>query len=40
MTFAHAKLEIDQHGDCGFGLNVSAHGTYTRKTARRPRFAD
>jgi len=30
MTFAGGTVKIDQQGDCGFGLNVSADGTYRR----------
>lgn len=40
MTFERAKLLVDQHSGCGFGLNVSADGTYTRKSRRKPRFTD
>ena len=40
MKFVRAKLVVDQDGDCGFGLNVTADGTYTRKSRARPRFAD
>jgi hypothetical protein len=40
MKFQRAKLEVDQDGECGFGLNVSADGTYSRKSRRKPHFAD
>jgi hypothetical protein len=40
MKFQRAKLEVDQDGECGFGLNVTADGTYVRKSRRKPHFAD
>jgi hypothetical protein len=40
MTFERTKLRVDQDGACGFGLNVGADGTYTRKNRRKPRFTD
>ena len=40
MKFERAKLAVDQEGECGFGLNVTADGIYTRKSRARPRFTD
>ena len=40
MKFRRARLVVDQHGECGFGLNVTADGTYTRRSRARPRFTD
>jgi hypothetical protein len=34
MTFEGGTLTVVQKGDCGFGLNVIASGTY-RKTSSR-----
>jgi hypothetical protein len=30
MRFSSGKIEIEQAGDCGFGHNVTANGTYRR----------
>jgi hypothetical protein len=30
MTFKGEKLEVTQEGDCGFGHNVRADGSYKR----------
>jgi len=30
--------QTETNGACGFGLNVSAEGTYRRRNARRPEF--
>lgn len=38
LQFAHDKLVARQEGDCGFGLNVSAAGTYKRVSSRKPAF--
>jgi hypothetical protein len=40
MRFERSRLKVDQHGACGFGLNVTAEGTYTKKSRARPRFTD
>jgi hypothetical protein len=40
MKFVRAKLVVDQDGACGFGLNVTADGTYTKKNRRKPHFID
>jgi hypothetical protein len=40
MKFERAKLVANQEGECGFGLNVSAEGIYTKKSRRKPRFDD
>jgi len=38
LQFAHNKLVVEQKGDCGFGLNVSAAGTYKRSSSKKPEF--
>jgi hypothetical protein len=38
LQFAHDKLVARQEGDCGFGLNVSAAGTYKRVSSKKPEF--
>jgi hypothetical protein len=41
IRFAANKVIVRQSapvGDCGFGLNVSADGTYKKRNRRRPRF--
>jgi hypothetical protein len=40
MRFEHAKLAATQDGACGFGLNVTAEGTYRKKSRSKPRFTD
>lgn len=40
MKFERTKLVVDQDGACGFGLNVTADGTYTKKNRRKPHFTD
>jgi hypothetical protein len=37
LKFTRGKLAVTQEGSCGFGLNVTAEGTY-RKINRRPKF--
>jgi hypothetical protein len=37
LKFTRGKLVVTQEGSCGFGLNVTAEGTY-RKINRRPKF--
>ena len=38
MKFERAKLIVKQEGSCGFGLNVTADGTYRRVSRRKPTF--
>lgn len=41
LTFAGAKLIVKQTGsdaDCGFGHNVTADGTYIKRSSRPPKF--
>ncbi|HYY55778.1 MAG TPA: hypothetical protein VE842_00530 [Pyrinomonadaceae bacterium] len=41
IRFAGNKAIVRQSvpiGDCGFGLNVSADGTYKKRNSRRPKF--
>ena len=41
LTFAGQKLIVKQTGsdaDCGFGHNVTADGTYTKRSSRPPKF--
>ncbi|MCA1850594.1 MAG: hypothetical protein LC672_06005, partial [Acidobacteria bacterium] len=41
LKFAGRKLIVTQSGtdaDCGFGHNVSAQGTYTKRSSRPPKF--
>ena len=38
MTFDRARLVVKQEGSCGFGLNVTADGTYRRVSRRKPTF--
>lgn len=30
--------QTESNGDCGFGLNVSADGTYKKRNGRKPKF--
>ena len=39
MQFARSKLLVKQEGSCGFGLNVTADGTYSKVSRRKPVFA-
>jgi hypothetical protein len=32
------KLKVEQSGDCGFGHNVRADGTFTKVSSRKPKF--
>lgn len=34
------RLVVTQDGECGFGLNVAADGTYHRVSSRKPSFSD
>lgn len=38
MKFARARLIVTQQGTCGFGLNVTADGTYKKVSKRKPTF--
>ena len=41
LTFRGQKLIVTQTGsdaDCGFGHNVTADGTYTKRSSRPPKF--
>lgn len=41
LTFTGQKLIVTQAGsdaDCGFGHNVTADGTYTKRSSRPPKF--
>ena len=38
MQFVQRRLEVQQEGTCGFGLNVTAAGTYQRVSAGKPNF--
>ncbi len=39
ITFVKpGKISVDQSGDCGFGHNVTARGTYTRTSKLKPTF--
>jgi hypothetical protein len=40
LRFERSRLNVDQAGDCGFGLNVTAGGVYRKKSRSRPRFTD
>jgi hypothetical protein len=40
MRFREGKLIVEQEGGCGFGLNVTANGTYMRVSSGRPRFGE
>jgi hypothetical protein len=38
MTFKGDRLVVDQKDGCGFGLNVTASGTYRKTSSRKPNF--
>jgi hypothetical protein len=40
MKFREGKLIVEQEGGCGFGLNVTANGTYKKVSSGRPRFGE
>jgi hypothetical protein len=40
MKFREGKLIVDQEGGCGFGLNVTANGTYKKVSSGKPRFGE
>ncbi len=38
LKFTGGKLVVAQVGICGFGFNVTAEGTYTKVSSRKPKF--
>lgn len=40
MQFTKGKLIVKQEGQCGFGLNVGALGTYRRVSTAKPKFGE
>ena len=38
LRLADERLEASEMGECGFGLNVTAGGTYDRVSSDRPQF--
>lgn len=40
MQFADGKMIVTQTGNCGFGHNVTAAGTYRKKSGAKPKFDD
>ena len=38
LKFVNGKLIVTQAGFCGFGLNVTAEGTYQRVSSKKPKF--
>ena len=38
LKFTGGKLVVTQIGDCGFGLHVTAAGTYKKVSAKKPKF--
>jgi uncharacterized protein (DUF2147 family) len=40
MVFRNKKLMVKQESNCGFGLNVSSSGTYSRTNSQKPEFLD
>jgi len=40
MRFTRGKLIVKQEGACGFGLNVTAAGTYRKLSRTKPKFGD
>lgn len=40
MRFTKGKLIVEQEGSCGFGLNVTAAGTYRRVSKAKPKFEE
>jgi|GEM_PF-375725 len=40
MRFTKGKLIVEQEGACGFGLNVTAAGTYRRVSKAKPKFEE
>ncbi len=40
LEFFRDRLVVKQQGECGFGSNVNAADTYTRKSRQAPSFSD
>lgn len=40
MRFTEGKLIVEQEGECGFGHNVSATGTYRKISRGKPKFGE
>lgn len=40
MKFTDGKMIVTQTGICGFGLNVTAAGTYRKTSSAKPKFND
>ena len=38
MKFKGGKLLVTQESSCGFGMNVTADGTYRKVSTRKPKF--
>jgi len=38
LKFTRGKLVVTQTGICGFGLNVTAAGTYKKVSTKKPKF--
>lgn len=39
MKFTNGKLIVTQTGNCGFGHNVTAAGTYRKTSSAKPKFS-
>ena len=40
MKFREGKLIVEQEGECGFGQNVTANGTYKKVSSEKPKFGE
>ena len=40
MKFRGGKLIVEQEGECGFGQNVTANGTYKKVSSEKPKFGE
>lgn len=40
LKFRRNKLIVTQDGNCGFGLNVTADGTYKKVNGNKPKFGN
>lgn len=38
LKFTKGRLIVTQEGSCGFGLNVTAAGTYRKVSSQKPKF--
>ena len=38
LKFGGGKLVVTQEGECGFGFNVRADGTYKKTSSKKPKF--